>query len=170
MIRALFFACVLLLAGPAHAQRDSTAERRPITVSVDLDFTMPELVRLALDSLEHGRCLLGLQRGDTLYVFDQVVPPGQTVRTTGTVDLPWWNCPRSTVALWHHHPLRFPGDTARERCAMSEAFDLPLMVRAVRARNLWMAAVTNGRRTCWWGVLPDGSFELLGVLMSPPPL
>ena len=92
-MRALLLACVL--AAPGAAQTQIVAD----------SLLMRYLERIAdTATVETARCLAGDTHGDTLLVAGILETPWLLgAQTDSTVMFAWWNCPHTTVAVWHNH-------------------------------------------------------------------
>ena len=86
---------LLLVAGPLAAQGQIVADSG----------LMRHLERIAdTATVETARCLAGETQGDTIFVVGALETPWlMGPQTDSTVMFAWWNCPRTTVAVWHNH-------------------------------------------------------------------
>lgn len=104
-------------------------------------------------TIEHYRCLLGGQRGDTLVIVRAFAPPilhadYNTVTAAG--------CPRFTVGTWHTHlPYNIPMNDPHNRASRVDPWsvcDLSPADRASAKTEPWtfsMISVAKGVHCAW---------------------
>ena len=139
--------CWLLLATPCAAQTQIVAD----------SLLMRHLERIAdTATVETARCLAGDTHGDTLIVAGILETPWlMGPQTDSTVLFAWWNCPHTTVAVWHNHIAawalrRYPRAPA---CYLGGG-DVTILSRAV-APPIAIVSVRTGL-SCVFVRLKDG--------------
>ena len=95
-------------------------------------------------TLEHVRCLMGVERNDTLWIDHMYEPKITIAAPDSVVTAP---CSKGTIALWHNHTIRPESVTPpEERCFLSPT-DITTALRG--HAFIWIVQVTRDV-VCWW--------------------
>ena len=133
----LLFA-LLLLAAPLLGQQRVVDVRVSNAILDSLDALADGV------TIETVRCLVGGERGDTLYIDHMYEPMIETASRDSVVTKP---CSGSTIAVWHNH-IYDPEvhESAASRCFLS-AVDVNTALRS--SVFIWVVQVGKDV-TCWW--------------------